>query len=62
MSGILHALQSLQRDQRDFQVSVNTRLSAIELHVASRCHDDIAGDAPVLPHRAQAADVAQIQI
>ncbi len=46
MSGILHALQSLQRDQRDFQVSVNTRLSAIELHVASRCHDDIAGDAP----------------
>jgi hypothetical protein len=46
LSGILHALQSMQQEQRDFQFSMNTRLSAIELRVSSRCYDDLAGDAP----------------
>ena len=46
LSGILHALQSMQKDQRDFQLSLHTRLSAIEHRVMWRCHDDITGDAP----------------
>jgi hypothetical protein len=46
LSGILHALQCMQQEQRDFQFSMHTRLSAIELRVSSRFHDDIAGDAP----------------
>jgi hypothetical protein len=46
LSGILHALQSMQQEQREFQFSMNTRLSAIELRVSACFHDDLAGDAP----------------
>ena len=46
LSGILHALQSMHKDQLDFQLSVHTRLSAIEHRVLWRCDDDITGDAP----------------
>ena len=46
LSGILDALQSMQQEQREFQFSINTRLTAIELRVSSRCHDDFTGDAP----------------
>ena len=46
LSGILHALQSMQQEQRDFRTSLNTRLSAIELQMSSRWHDDLTGYAP----------------
>ena len=52
LSGILHALHSMQQEQQVFQRAISARLCAIELRVSSRNHDDfgpgIVGDAPAI--------------